>query len=117
MQSDCVNRLKTSSGEDVRVKAAYEVGEALRRGNLNHSVADELLKDGKESVRRAIAHGLGLSGEVIHSSLIKALKATDARTRRVATFAAGEARSIETVELLLEILENDSDDLERSNAA
>ena len=117
VQSDCVNRLKTSSGEDVRVKAAYEVGEALRRGDLKDSVADELLKDDKESVRRAMAHGLGLSGEVINSSLIKALKATDARTRRVATFAAGEARSTETVELLLEILENDSDDLARSNAA
>lgn len=117
VQSDCVDRLKTSSSEDARIKAAYEVGEALRRGVLKDSVAGELLQNEKESVRRAAAHGLGISGDVINKPLIQALKATDARTRRVATFAAGEARSIETVVPLLDILEKDSDDLARSNAA
>ena len=114
-----LERIVEAYAEDERVRLAYELGWLARE---NADVLDglgRLLESENEAVRRAMAYAVGVAGGVAEGVVRAALASADARVRRVAAYAAGEARlsSSAVVERLFERLESDDDDLVRSNAA
>ena len=117
--SDQVDRIACARAEDERVRLAYEIGWlAWDDVDVRNGLA-RLLNADDEAVRRSMIYAAGVAGSVVESDVLAALGSDDARVRRVAAAAAGEARlaSREAVDALLERLEADPDDLVRSNAA
>ena len=114
-----VERIASASAEDVRMGLAYEIGclardePDVRRGLAQHLNADA------EALRRSMIYAAGVAGSVVEADVLGALASDDARVRRVAGAAAGEARlaSGPVVDALFRLLEEDPDDLVRSNAA
>ncbi len=105
--------------EDTRTRAAYALGIRARRDARLCVELGELLFDSVESTRRAAAYALGLAGNTAEAAIIEACRAPAATTRRLAVASAGEARlgSLAVVDALFVCLEEDEDDLARSNAA
>ena len=105
--------------EDTRTRAAYGLGIRARRDSTLCAELGELLFEPAESTRRAAAYALGLAGDTAEAAIVNACRAPVATTRRLAVAAAGEARlgSVAAVDVLFECLEEDADDLARSNAA
>ena len=113
------DRVEAAQAEDERMRLAYEIG-ALARNNAG--VRDELarlMNADDEALRRSMAYAAGVAGGVMEPRVLRALSNDDARVRRIAAFAAGEARlaTPAAVDALFARLEQDQDDLVRSNAA
>ena len=114
-----VDQIVQARAEDERVRLAYEIGwlarvEASFRGALAGLIHTE-----DEAVRRAMVYAAGIAGGEMEPYLLRALADDDPRVRRVAAAAVGEARltSNGATEALFTRLEDDPDDLVRSNAA
>ena len=114
-----VDQIVQARAEDERVRLAYEIGwlarvEASFRGALAGLIHTE-----DEAVRRAMVYAAGIAGGEMEPYLLRALADDDPRVRRVAAAAVGEARltSNGAIEALFTRLEDDPDDLVRSNAA
>ena len=116
---DQVERIASAGAEDERIRLAYELGWIARD---NAGVAREVVKlltVEDEAVRRSMVYAAGIAGSAVEPGVLRALDSDDARVRRVAASAAGEARlaSPVAVEALFRRLGDDADDLVRSNAA
>lgn len=114
-----LERVVAASAEDERVRLAYEIGWLAGDDAATLDGLGRLLASEDEAVRRAMAYAVGIAGSAAEGVVRAALASPDARVRRVAAYAAGEARlaSSEVVGALFDHLENDGDDLVRSNAA
>ena len=117
--ADQVARVQTACAEDERVRLAYEIGWLARRDPGVLQQLGSLLTADDEAVRRSMAYAAGIVGAASEGIVLNALVSEDARVRRVAAYAAGEARlaTQRAVEALFHCLEQDPDDLARSNAA
>ena len=117
--ADQVERIQCAKAEDERVCLAYEIGALARddAGMLQH--LRTLLFSDAEAVRRSMAYAIGIAGALCEPIVLEAMASPDAPVRRVGAYAAGEARigTAAVVEALFERLEEDADDLVRSNAA
>ena len=117
--ADQITRLQAARAEDERVRLAYEIGWLARRDRAILRQLGQLLCADDEAVRRSMAYAVGIVGAASEDVVLNALASEDARVRRVAAYAAGEARlaTAPAIEALFRCLENDPDDLARSNAA
>ena len=118
-RADQVERITSVDAEDERTRLAYELGWLARD---DAGVARELAKllDAEdEALRRSMVYAAGVAGSAVEAHVLRLLDSGDVRTRRAAAGAAGEARLANpvAVEALLRRLEDDADDLVRSNAA
>lgn len=116
---DQVERIECAKAEDERVRLAYEIGALARHdAEIRHHLRAFLFSD-TEALRRSMAYAIGIAGAVCEPIVMEAMASEDARIRRVGAYAAGEARigSEAVVQTLFERLEEDADDLVRSNAA
>ena len=116
---DQVAQIRHASSEDERVRLAYEIGWLARRDADVRRQLGALLHSDTEAVRRAMAYAAGIAGEASEPILMDAVQSADPRVRRVAAYAVGEARiaTPSAVDALFGLLEADTDDLVRSNAA
>ncbi|MDE0692154.1 MAG: phytanoyl-CoA dioxygenase family protein [Gammaproteobacteria bacterium] len=116
---DPVSGVENAAAENERVQFAYELGLQARDDHSLLPELERLLATGPESVRRAMGYALGVAGPPAEGVVLRALKHDDARVRRVACLAAAEGRfeSEHIVAGLFRGLEEDPDDLVRSNAA
>ena len=114
-----IGALEQAGNDDARTRAAYQLGIAAREDSGVREALGKLLRGEAESVRRAAAYALGLAGRVAEPVILDACRDAAATTRRLAVAAAGEARlgTAAAIEALFDRLENDPDDLVRSNAA
>ena len=117
--ADQVERIRSADAEDERIRLAYELGWLAQD---DPGVAGELVRlvnAEDEALRRSMVYAIGIAGSAVEAGLLRALDSDDARVRRVAAGATGEARlsSRVAVEALFRRLEADADDLVRSNAA
>ena len=116
---DQVERIQCATAEDERVRLAYEIGALARHdGGMRRHLRTLLFSD-TEALRRSMAYAVGIAGAACEPIVMEAMGCADARMRRVGAYAAGEARmgSRTVVEALFGRLEEDADDLVRSNAA
>ena len=110
--------LLSAGREDQKVAAAYalaEQGDADSLATLRAGLDSEI-----ESTRRASAYGLRAAGQQAVPALVELTRSSRASVRRLSLFALGNvenAGSAAVVDALLQGLEQDSDDLARSNAA
>lgn len=118
-RTDQFERIQRAVAEDERVRLAYEIGWLARddaevRGRLR-----DLMFSDTEAVRRATAYAVGIAGAASEPIVREAIASADPRVRRVGAYSAGEARigTVAMIEALFDRLENDADDLVRSNAA
>ena len=104
-----------SAREDERVAGAYELGAA--------GAIDELtlgLTHDREAVRRASAYGLRAMGPEYSDVILNYLDSAHDSTRRFALFALGNAENAtnsDVVSALIRAIQEEPDDLARSNAA
>lgn len=119
VRADQVERIEQASAEDERVHLAYEIGALAYNDAVMRRELGRLLNRGEEAVRRVMAYAAGIAGAVCEPILLDAMASADARVRRVGTYGAGEARlaTKAATYALFDRLENDADDLVRSNAA
>ena len=117
--ADQARRIQAASAEDERVRLAYEIGWLARQDEEMRAELGRLLASDDEALRRSMAYAAGIAGAVAEPCVRAGMASADARVRRVAVYAAGEARltSDAVHEALLQRLEGDADDLVRSNAA
>ena len=117
--ADQVRRVQAAAAEDERVPLAYEIGWLARQDESIRRQLADLLRAQDEAVRRAMVYAAGICGATCAPGVRAALGSDDARVRRAAVGAAGEARltADAVVERLFELLETDADALVRSNAA
>jgi len=117
--ADQVERIASAAAEDERIRLAYELGWLARDDSGVAKELARLLNAEDEALRRSMVYAAGIAGPAVEADLLGALDSEDARVRRVAASATGEARlaSPVTVEALFRCLEDDADDLVRSNAA
>ena len=117
--ADQIERIQTATAEDERVRLAYEIGWLARDDAKMRAQLGKLLQSDVEAVRRTTAYAAGIVGPASQDIVLDALANPNAPVRRAAAYAAGEARlhSAAAIGALFERLENDSDDLVRSNAA
>ncbi len=118
-QEQQAERILNAPAEDVRVHLAYEIGALARRDAAMRRALGRLMTSDVEAVRRAMAYAAGVAGAACGNQIAAAMRHEDARVRRVAAYAAGEARLTHAsiIAALFGLLENDADDLVRSNAA
>ena len=116
---DPVRGVENASAENERVRFAYELGLRARDDHALLPEIERLLTTGTESVRRALGYAIGVAGSPAEEVVVRGLAHDDARVRRVACLAAAEGRfeSESVVAALFRCLEDDPDDLVRSNAA
>ena len=116
---DQVERIECAKAEDDRVRLAYEIGALARHDAEIRQHLRTFLFSETEALRRSMAYAIGIAGAVCEPIVMEAMASEDARIRRVGAYAAGEARigTAAVVEALFERLEEDADDLVRSNAA
>ena len=116
---DPVHGVENASAENERVRFAYELGLRARDDHALLPEIERLLTTGTESVRRALGYAIGVAGSPAEEIVVRGLAHDDARVRRVACLAAAEGRfeSESVVAALFRCLEDDPDDLVRSNAA
>ena len=116
---DLVCGVENAAAENERVQFAYELGLQARDDHSLLPELERLLATGPESVRRAMGYALGVAGPAAEGVVLRGLSHDDARVRRVACLAAAEGRfgSEHIVAGLFRCLEDDPDDLVRSNAA
>jgi hypothetical protein len=112
-------RIVAAPAEDERVALAYQLGELAQSDADARADIGRLLATGTEAVRRNMAYAASGAGPVCAPALLDALANGSAPVRRVAAYALGEAGAAgaNVVEALFAVLENDADDLARSNAA
>ncbi|MGY9075064.1 MAG: phytanoyl-CoA dioxygenase family protein [Acidimicrobiales bacterium] len=106
--------------EDQKVEASYLLGEMATSDRAAVEVLRRALHDDAESTRRASMYGLRTAGAAAIEVLRDALQAERPSTRRLATAGLGSvaaALDSTAVESLLVAMEEDPDDLVRSNAA
>ena len=117
--ADQVERIQCAKAEDERMRLAYEIGTLARDDAGMRQHLRTLLFSDAEALRRSMAYAIGIAGAVCEPIVLDAMASTDAPVRRVGAYAAGEARigTAAVVEALFERLEEDADDLVRSNAA
>lgn len=117
--ADQIERIQRASAEDERVRLAYEIGALARDDPGIRQHLRTLLLGDAEALRRSMAYAVGIAGAVCEPIVVEAMASAEARVRRVGAYAAGEARmdSPAVVEALFGRLEEDADDLVRSNAA
>lgn len=118
-REDQVDLIVSAGSEDERIRLAYELGWLARDdAGIAREIAVLLTAD-DEALRRSMVYAAGVAGPTVEAGVLRALDSGDARVRRVAAGAAGEARlgSAVAVEALFGHLEDDPDDLVRSNAA
>ena len=118
-EADQIARVQAADAEDERVRLAYEIGWLARRDATMRTELGKLLHANQEAVRRAVAYAAGIVGAASEGVVLDALRSEKPTVRRVAAYAAGEARlaTAPAIEALFQCLENDGDDLARSNAA
>ncbi|MYD43806.1 MAG: hypothetical protein F4W90_07940 [Gammaproteobacteria bacterium] len=113
------DELISTSTEPERVRIAYQLGRSTNRSRERHSELAALLQHDDEAVRRAAGYAFGLV-ENVEPALFTNLLADDrAPVRRATVLAMREAMCCtkDTILWLYECLENDQDDLVRSNVA
>ena len=117
--ADQAARIAVAPAEDERVRLAYEIGWLARGDVATRDALGHLLASEDEAVRRSMAYAAGIAGAASEAAVRRAIASADARVRRVGVYAAGEARltSAAVQAALFERLEQDADDLVRSNAA
>ena len=117
--ADQVERIECAKAEDERVRLAYEIGALARDDAGMRQHLRRLLFSDTEALRRSMVYAIGIAGAVCEPIVMEAMANADARVRRVGAYAAGEARigTAAVVEALFGRLEQDADDLVRSNAA
>ncbi|MCY3838612.1 MAG: phytanoyl-CoA dioxygenase family protein [Gammaproteobacteria bacterium] len=117
--TDQVARVASAGAEDERIRLAYEIGWLARDDAGVAGELAKLLNAEDEALRRSMVYAAGIAGSAVEAGVLGTLDSTDARIRRVAASAAGEARltSPVAIEALFRCLEDDADDLVRSNAA
>ena len=117
--ADQVQRIQCAKAEDERVRLAYEIGALARHDAGMRRHLRTLLFSDTEALRRNMVYAIGIAGAVCEPIVMAAMASADARVRRVGAYAAGEARigTSAVVEALFARLEEDDDDLVRSNAA
>ena len=118
-RADQIERIRASRAEDERIRLAYEIGWLARDDAGIRRELARLLNGENEALRRSMIYAAGVAGRMVEGDVLEALASADARVRRVAAAAAGEARLASTaaLEALFRRLETDADDLVRSNAA
>ena len=118
-RADPAAQLVAAPAEDQRVARAYELGELARGDAGARADIGRLLATGTEAVRRNMAYAASVAGPVCAPALLDALAKGSAPVRRVAAYALGEAgaASASAIDALFAVLEDDADDLARSNAA
>lgn len=116
---DQVERIVSAGAEDERIRLAYELGWLARNDAGIAREIGVLLNAADEALRRSMVYAAGIAGPAVEAEVLRALDSDQARVRRVAAGAAGEARLARStaVEALFRRLEDDADDLVRSNAA
>ncbi|MDE0039183.1 MAG: phytanoyl-CoA dioxygenase family protein [Gammaproteobacteria bacterium] len=114
-----VGRIASAEAEDERIRLAYEIGWLARDDAGVAKELARLLNAEDEALRRSMVYAAGIAGSAVEAGVLGALDSDDPRMRRVAASAAGEARlaSAVAVGALIRRLEEDADDLVRSNAA
>ena len=117
--TDQVERIASADAEDERIRLAYELGWLARKDAGVAKELARLLNAEDEALRRSMVYAAGIAGSAVETGVLGTLDSADPRMRRVAASAAGEARlaSPGAVEALFRRLEDDADDLVRSNAA
>ena len=117
--ADQVERIASADAEDERIRLAYEIGWLSRDDAGVAKELARLLNAEDEALRRSMVYAAGVAGSAVEAGVLGVLDSDDARVRRVAASAAGEARLATPVaiEALFRRLEDDADDLVRSNAA
>ena len=118
-RGDQVERIVSAGAEDERIRLAYELGWLARDDADIARKVGVLLNADDEALRRSMVYAAGIAGSAVEAEVLRALDNDEPRVRRVAAGAAGEARlaSPGAVEGLFGLLEDDPDDLVRSNAA
>ena len=118
-EANQIERIRSAKAEDERLRLAYEIGWLARRDSAMREAVGEFLHADAEALRRAMAYAAGIIGASSQDIVLAALASDKPTVRRVAACAAGEARlaTPSAIDALFDCLENDSDDLARSNAA
>lgn len=116
-----VQRCAADADEATRIAWAYRAGAAARHGDTGalDSLLDWLDEE-DESLRRTAGYGLRQAGASAFEGLIDATRSARVGTRRYAAFALGNAATAASKEAalaLMFVLDEDGDDLARSNAA